>query len=150
MSIALLARRSGWRNIARVELVDPTAEPKQHKWLEWLGLEEPPPEPDSWVAVARDIAIDDLDSGSSSEASGLVDALNTAGIQARRRSYTYYDASLFTDSRQPRFAVLVHERDLARATQIGAEFERQEQESLAKSDEELAREALEAEQSPQG
>src|ERR1700722_8805336 len=73
-------------SIPEMEIVE-ASDSREHKWLEWLWLEEPPPADDSWVPVARDFQIDDVNAGSSSEAARLVDQLSGAGIQARQRSY---------------------------------------------------------------
>lgn len=139
-----------------MEIVEPT-DKREHKWLEWLGLEEPPPEPDSWVPIARGFYIDDVKAGSSSEAARLVDRLSGAGIQARHRSYeldaadeTAESITLFgrpgtvADGSFTHAAVGVHDRDRTRATEIARQFEHESELDLAKSDEELTREALEA------
>jgi hypothetical protein len=144
-----------------MEIVEPS-DNAQHKWLEWLGLEEPPPEPDSWVPIARDFHIDDVKTGSSSVAARLVDRLSDAGIQARQRSYeldaaeeTAESLTLFggggsLDSGSfRRVAVGVHNRDRAGATEVTTEFERESELELRRSDEELAREALEASPPPE-
>jgi hypothetical protein len=142
-----------------VEFADTT----EHKWLEWLGLEEAPPEPDSWVPIARDFGIDDVKTGSSSEAARLVNQLSDAGIQARQRSYEL-DAAVETSEslglfgggtsldrgaspvseRFTRVAVGVHNRDRERATEITKQFEHASELELKKADQELTREALEA------
>ena len=151
---------AGVRGSARVaslvmEIVEPS-DTRKHKWLEWLGLEEPPPEPDSWVPIARGFHIDDFKTGSSSAAARLVDRLSGVGIQARQRSYEL-DAAVETaesvavigdiDSfggNFKRVAVGVHNRDRARATEIALKFEHESELNLTASDEELTREALEA------
>ena len=137
--------------------MEPSGDPK-HRWLEWLGLQEPPPEPDTWVPVARGFGIDEFKTGSSKLAVRLVDVLSGAGIQAHQRSYEF-DATrgvrVFSGASGvvKRVAVLVHSRDRARAVEIAAEFERElERQRLegerelvsASDDEELARQALEA------
>jgi hypothetical protein len=113
-----------------VEIVEPSST-AQHRWLEWLGLQEPPPEPDTWVPVARGFGIDDFKTDSSQIASRLVDVLSGAGIRAHQRSYgfdtTRAGAALVGaggGGMVKRVAVLVHNRDRARATEIAAEFER--------------------------
>jgi hypothetical protein len=140
-----------------VEIVEPAGNPK-HTWLRWLGLQEPPLEPDSWVPVARGFDFHDFktDSGMGSR---LVRVLSGAGIQAHRRSYEFDATSpagaLFGGGggMVKRVAVLVHNRDRARATEITAEFENElerqrlvrerELDSIGDS-EEPAREAPEA------
>jgi hypothetical protein len=138
-----------------MEIVEPSD--REHKWLEWLGLEEPPPEADSWVPIARDFRIDDVKAGSSSEAARLVDELSRAGIQARQRSYEL-DAAVETEESLTLFAggasvssgsfthvaVGVHNRDRARATEVVRQFEHESELELRRADAELAREALEA------
>jgi hypothetical protein len=152
------AVRSGRADsIPGVEIVEPSGN-AQHRWLEWLGLQEPPPEPDTWVPVARGFDIDEFKTDSSEIASRLVDVLSGAGIRAHQRSYR------FDTTRVPgaalvgasaggmvkRGAVLVHNRDRARAAEIVGEFERKlerqrlEREiALTGDDEEFTREALE-------
>jgi hypothetical protein len=146
-------------SISGVEIVEPVGNPK-HTWLRWLGLQEPPLEPDSWVPVARGFGIHEFKTDSSEEASRLVGMLSGAGIQARQRSYEF-DASSATAAlvgasgggMVRRVAVLVHNRDRARATEITAEFEHElerqrlavERELTSTGDsEEPAREAPEA------
>jgi hypothetical protein len=143
-------------SILEMEIVEPS-DGTEHKWLEWLGLEEPPPEPDSWVPVARGFHIDDVKTGSSSAAARLVDQLSGAGIQARQRSYEL-DAAIETAESLTLFggggslgggsfrrvAVGVHNRDRARATEIATQFEHQSELDSTRSDEELTREALDA------
>jgi hypothetical protein len=136
-----------------MELVEPTSEPR-HSWLDWLGLQEPPPEPDTWVPVARAFEVDELETSSSSVAARLVEALRAAGIQASQRSYAF-DTSVVPGAlagapfstvgggMETRVAVLVHNRDRAQAAKIAAEFQRVANEPLI-SDEELTRRALEA------
>jgi hypothetical protein len=113
-----------------VKIVEPAGNPK-HTWLRWLGLQEPPLEPDSWVPVARGFGTDDFRTDSSEMASRLVGLLSGAGIQAHQRSYEF-DATRVAGAALvgasaggmvKRVAVLVHDRDRARATEIAAEFE---------------------------
>jgi hypothetical protein len=131
-SLAAVVMAGGGRagSIPGVEIVEPTGNPK-HTWLRWLGLQEPPLEPDSWVPVARGFDPDDLKTDSSEMASRLVGLLSGAGIQAHQRSYEF-DATRFAGAAlvgasaggmEKRVAVLVHNRDRARATEITAEFE---------------------------
>jgi hypothetical protein len=82
------------------------------------------------VPVARGFDIDEFKTDSSQIASRLVDALSGAGIRAHQRSYgfdtTRPGAALVGASAGgmvKRVAVLVHNRDRARATEIAAEFE---------------------------
>jgi hypothetical protein len=151
-------------SIPGVEVVEPADNPK-HAWLRWLGLQEPPLEPDSWVPVARGFGTDDFKTDSSEMASRLVGLLSGAGIQAHQRSYefdaTRVTAALFGaggGGMVKRVAVLVHNRDRARATEITSEFahelERQrlarERELTSTGDrEEPAREASEAGSPPE-
>lgn len=139
-----------------MELVEPSGSPK-HRWLEWLGLQEPPPEPDTWVPVARGFGIDEFKTDSSTMASRLVKLLSGAGIQANQRSYEFDTTRVVgpvsgaSGGMVKRVAVLVHSRDRERAAEIAAEFkhdlERQRLEhELASTGEdvELTRQALEA------
>jgi hypothetical protein len=148
-------------SILAMEIVE-ASDSREHKWLEWLGLEEPPPEADSWVPVARDFQIDDVNARSSSEAARLVGQLSRAGIQARQRSYEL-DAAVETAESLTLFAggasvssgsfthvaVGVHNRDRARATEIVRQFEHDSELELRKLDAELTHEALEAGPSPE-
>jgi hypothetical protein len=149
----------GWcaDSIPGVEIVEPAGNPK-HTWLRWLGLQEPPLEPDSWVPVARGFDIHEFKTDSEM-ASRLVGLLSGAGIQAHQRSYEF-DATSPTGAlvgasgggMVRRVAVLVHNRDRARATEITAEFEQElerqrlavERELTSSGGEEPAREATEA------
>lgn len=135
-----------------------------HRWLRWVGLKEPPPDPDSWVPVARGFRPDAAQGPSppeaalaadwaSSDAVGLVDALSHAGIEARQRPYSFSGISTghggFTmdSGAEVRIGVLVHNRDRSRAAPIVAEFKRALDETEERSyatltDEELARQAM--------
>lgn len=133
--------------ICRVEVVDPSDGSKhRHKWLEWLGLQEPPPEADTWVPVARAFV-------SSTDASRLVDRLGAAGIDGRQRTYSFDNTrpsligAAWSGEVEARVAVLVHDRDRPRAIEIARELEGGQNEGAGRpgvSDEELARDALEA------
>jgi hypothetical protein len=140
-----------------MEIVDPAEQAKhRHTWLQWLGLQEPPPEPESWVAVARGFTLDSPGSDSSRLAAQLVAAIGQAGIEAHQRSYEFYDAVLGVAAYIPRsgtvtsVAVMVHERDLSQAVKIACSMknelsrEADEPESGALSDAELTRQALDA------
>jgi hypothetical protein len=145
-----------------VEIVDPSEQKKhQHAWLGWLGLQEPPPEADSWVAVARGFELDGPRASSSRLAAQLVSALALAGIEARQRLYEFYDAALGVARPLPMtgmvtsVAVMVHERDLQRAVDVASDVkddltrEAQEPLSGSVSEQELTRQALEAGPPPQ-
>ena len=58
-----------------VEIVTTIENPKQHKWLKWVGLQEPPVEADSWVPVVRGLRPADDGSGSSRLGARLVKLL---------------------------------------------------------------------------
>ena len=125
--------------------------PHEHKWLEWVGLEEAPEDADAWDAVASDLPVENPEARASQAGSQIAAALDAAGIRARQRIYVAPDQSstgwygLSFDggpgpSSRVRAAVLVHHRDLERATKLVAEqFTPDEI-----SDEELTRQALEA------
>lgn len=133
--------------ICLVDVVDPSDSSKhRHRWLEWLGLQAPPPEADTWVPVARAFV-------SSTDASRLVERLGAAGIDGRQRSYSFDNTrpSLigagWSGEVEARVAVLVHDRDCPRALEIARELEGEQHGRAGRpgiSDEELAREALEA------
>jgi hypothetical protein len=82
------------------------------------------------VPVARGFDIHEFKTDSSEMASQLVGVLSGVGIQAHQRSYEF-DATRPTGAlvgasgggMVRRVAVLVHNRDRARATKITAEFE---------------------------
>jgi hypothetical protein len=144
-----------------VEVVESSESPKhRHTWLEWLGLEEPPPEPDSWIPVARGFGVEDSMTQSSILASRLVDLLTGAGIDAHQRSYKFMTGSWSLTSvaggSVTRVAVLVHNRDRERATEIATELkqklDRQGQElehRLDSAEQDLAREPLDADPPPE-
>jgi hypothetical protein len=140
-----------------MEIVEGSDSPKQHKWLRWVGLQDPPPEADSWVPVVRGLQISDVKTHTSTLGARLVDRLSDAGIQAQQRSYEFNDRSAGVQSVSglpglaghivTRVAVLVHNRDRERATQIAIELDR-ESKSQTISDEELTRLALDAGRPP--
>ena len=142
-----------------MEVVDPSEIAKHHHvWLQWLGLEEAPPDADSWVAVARGFLPDGLNPNGSRLAAQLVDALGKAGIEARQRLYQFYNADPPTGTgvlglsaeMETCVAVVVHDRDLLKANTVANgirdELQREAQEPLdgELSDAELTRDALEA------
>jgi hypothetical protein len=135
-----------------VQIVDPSDRMKhRHRWLQWLGLQEPPPVPESWVAVVRGL---EVDAGELSDVGSLlVHSLSGSGIDARQRAYDFYDAE--PGGRVPLtqmvscVAVLVHDRDSARAAKIARALKvKLEEEPYASeglsglSDEEMRRLAL--------
>lgn len=99
-----------------------------------MGLQEPPLDPDAWMAVAKDLAVDNADTGLSEEASRIADALEAVGIEAQQRAYARPDQgrnSGFTlqafvgglpAANRVRVAVVVHSRDLERAQKLVAEM----------------------------
>jgi len=112
-----------------MELVEPSQQ-HEHKWLEWLGLEERPPEPDTWEPIARAFHLDGPDGSTSTGATRLVALLKSAGIEAQQRTYQWdnsegvgYLVPTFTGGGvQTRVAVGVHNRDRERATEIARKF----------------------------
>lgn len=101
-----------------------------HNWLRWLGLEEPPADPDAWVAVVQNLPVENFETGYSALAHRLTDALRAAGIEAHQRAYARADQgntsgfSMRTliggdpTAARVRIAVVVHGRDLERAQQV--------------------------------
>lgn len=101
-----------------------------HKWLKWLGLEEPPADPDAWMAVVQDLPVENIETGYSAMAHRLTEALTAAGIEAHQRAYARPDqgnTSSFSmrtliggdpTAARVRIAVVVHSRDLERARQV--------------------------------
>jgi hypothetical protein len=131
-----------------MEIVETETSPKQHIWLKWMGMQEPPLEAESWVPVVRgltDLDADPSQPGMSAVGARLVKLLGDAGIEARQRSYQFDEsyASLYGGSGdvETHIAVLVHERDQPRALPIAVELNKTLD---AASDAELTREALDA------
>jgi hypothetical protein len=52
------SRPEAWlaRRAVEIQVVDPANSPVQHKWLKWLGLQEPPLEADSWMPSGTRVA----------------------------------------------------------------------------------------------
>ena len=131
-----------------MEIVETDSSPKQHVWLKWMGLQEPPIEPDSWVPVVRGLTnldVDPASPGTSTVGARLVKLLSDAGIEARQRSYQFdesYVTNIYSDEKgemETRIAVLVHERDHARAVAIAVELDKtlEGEETKLITDEEL-------------
>jgi hypothetical protein len=94
----------------------------RRSWLQRLGLQEPPPDPDAWVEVAS-FRIDS-DQGSRSAARAVA-TLGRAGIEAQQRPYVLPDpgtAVLVSGAPDPveriRVAVLVRNGDRHHATEL--------------------------------
>jgi len=117
--------------------------------LRRLGLQadEPPPDPEAWVAVGSFPA--DGESGSSTDAARAVATLADAGIDARQRTYLVPDKESWSVQRiastadRIRVAVLVRERDRKRAASLVPSDE-----TPPVSEEELIRASEEAAPSP--
>jgi hypothetical protein len=112
-----------------MEICEPEDIP-QHRWLKWVGLQEPPLTPDSWVPVARSFKIDEPSTGSSKAAARLIELLAGANIEAQQRSYRFATTRgirIFSlrSGVETHIAVGVHNRDLARATEIASRFQQQ-------------------------
>jgi hypothetical protein len=113
-------------------MTDPHEAPKRHRWLKWVGLEEPPVDPEAWMAVVKDLGVDDVDSGVCKAATRVAEALKAAGIEADQRVYVRTDQGRVSGMSWGAFvggtpaadrvkvAVLVHNRDLERATSVVA------------------------------
>lgn len=137
-----------------MEIVETETDPKQHAWLKWMGIQEPPLEADSWVPVVRDLIDVDSDPshpGLSPVGAQLVKRLGEAGIEARQRSYEFDESYTLSYKRtgasmETHAAVLVHERDHARALPVAVAFEKALDTA---SEEELTKEALEAGPNPE-
>jgi hypothetical protein len=109
-------------------------QPRQSRWLKWVGLQEPPIDPEAWMAVAQDLGVDDSEAGSSEVATQISEALTAAGIESHQRVYARPDAgrtSAFTlqalvgglpAANRVRIAIVVHNRDLERAKSLVAEL----------------------------
>lgn len=98
----------------------------KHKLLKWVGLQAPPPDPESWVLVATG-AVDNAGTGASDYASTIAKALGGKNIEARQHPYVVPDNTGLAAGAMPvskstvarvRVAVLVHRRDLDRARAV--------------------------------
>jgi hypothetical protein len=137
-----------------MEICNPADDPKPHKWLQWLGLQQPPAEPDSWVPVVRGLHITDQETGTSALATVFIEFLEHSGVEALQRSYEFDNTHIAPRNAFPpivqemvtRVAVLVHMRDRARAIQVAERTNEALREvrllSSPVSPDELARQAL--------
>lgn len=104
-----------------------------NRFLRWAGLhsrQEPEVDPDAWTPVAKDLSVDDVETGHCEEASRAVAALRAAGIEARGRAYVLQDDISMGRSGfrllgpgpaaadRIRIAVLVRQREFERASEI--------------------------------
>lgn len=107
-----------------------------NRLLRWAGLQEPENpsvDPDAWVPVAKDLLVDDTETGQCEEGSRTVAILSAGGIEARQRAYVLQDDISVGRSGfrllgpgpaaadRIRVAVLVHQRELDRARKLLAE-----------------------------
>ena len=103
-----------------MEAENPFGRPKR-TLRQRLGLQALPPDPDAWVKVASYHL--DSDRGSRS-AARAVTKLNHAGIEAQQHKYVLPDPGAMHLTGPPsavdriRVAVLVHDRDRLRATEL--------------------------------
>jgi hypothetical protein len=100
---------------------------EQHRWLKWVGLQEPPVDPEAWMAVVQDLTVDDVETGLCEKAIAVTEALKAAGIEAQQRAYVRADQGRLSGvawgalvggaaaGDRVRVAVLVHNRDLEEA-----------------------------------
>lgn len=129
----------------------------KRRWLKWVGLQESPPDPDAWASIVTGIRIDNPATGTSDSAAGIVEILRRAGIEAQQQVYALPDqvklSSIGGVDGSPgpdaadrlRVSVLVHNRDLERATglpELQQELRHRQVSPL--SDEELTRQSLQA------
>jgi hypothetical protein len=106
--------------------------PKQRRWLKWVGLQEPPVDPEAWMAVVQDLTVDDVETGLCEKAALIAEALKAAGIEAQQRAYVRADQGRLSGvawgslvggasaGDRVRVAVLVHNRDLEQANIVVA------------------------------
>ena len=131
-------------------MTDPHQAPKQHRWLKWVGLQEPPVDPDAWMAVVKDLAVDDAETGVCVAAARVTEALKAAGIEAEQRAYVRTKQGRVSGMSWGAFvggtpaadrvkvAVLVHNRDLERARSVVAGLGEYREVENRLADEELA------------
>lgn len=144
-----------------MEIVAATDSERPHRWLKWVGLRQPPVDPDGWVPIVRGLPVADPETGQSTVADRLISLLAKAGIEAEQRTYLY-DTTTFNLYGLPRgeevhAAVLVHERDRRRGAELATELndtldrERPSDQGSPQvvSDAELTRQALAAGQPPE-
>jgi hypothetical protein len=132
-----------------MEIVETETNPKQHVWMKWMGIQEPPLEAESWVPVVRgltDLDADPSHPGLSPVGAELVKRLAAADIDARQRSYQFDESYTLSygvggGTMETHVAVLVHERDRPRALPVAVAFDK-ELDTVAEA--ELTKEALEA------
>lgn len=132
------------------------------RWLKRLGLQAPAQDPDAWTPIVTDQLVDDPATGTSNIAARIIEVLASAGIEAQQRPYVVphqpklnVNVGVLADpgpdaADRLRVSVLVHNRDLERATalpELQKELNRQ-QEPYPVSDEELTRQSLQAGEEP--
>lgn len=113
-------------------MADPPARPRR-RWLRWVGLDPPrqtPADPDAWTPVASGLLVDDVETGHCEAAAQITAALAGGGVPSHQRVYVVQDdislgrAGLRLLGPGPpaadriRMAVVVHNRDLARAREL--------------------------------
>jgi hypothetical protein len=131
-------------------MTDPHEAPKQHRWLKWVGLQEPPADPEAWIPVVKDLGVDDAETGVCKAASRVTQALKAAGIEAEQRAYVRTDQGRVSGMSWGAFvggtpaadrvkvAVLVHHRDLEQAASVVAGLGEYREPDVRPADEELA------------
>jgi hypothetical protein len=117
-----------------VEIVSASENPKQNRWLKWVGLQGPPIDADSWVPVVRGLRASDEQFGNSKVGTRLIKLLAEASIQAEQQSYEFADDQYSRGSISGlrmmggrtvhRIAVMVRQRDQQRAIEIATELNR--------------------------
>ena len=110
---------------------------RRHGWLRWAGLQEPDApavDSDAWTPVVSGCNVNDPETGHSDEAVRVIATLEAAGIETRQRAYVLQNdismgrVGLYLMGPGPapadriRVAVVVHQRDLARAQQLVTEL----------------------------
>jgi uncharacterized protein with PIN domain len=116
-----------------MEIVGATENQRQHKWLTWVGLQEPPLDADSWVPVVRGLRVSDEQSGKSKLGARLIKLLADGNIRAEQQAYEFASGQysrgavsgllmMGGDQAVHRIAVMVHRRDQPRATEIATEL----------------------------
>jgi hypothetical protein len=107
-------------------MVNGSSSGPKKSWRDWLGLRAPAPDPNDWV-LATSARVDNAETSHSKGAARAAQALEHAGLEVQQRPYVLPDETGFNRAAggfspsgvdRIRIAVLVHRRDLERATAV--------------------------------